>query len=41
MTPQERISYIERITIVMNYYGSMRVNKEKINNIYRKIIQLN
>jgi hypothetical protein len=30
---------LERIIIVMNYYASMGVNKEKINNIYRRILE--
>jgi hypothetical protein len=32
---------LERITIVMEYYASMGVNKEKINNIYRRILENN
>ena len=29
---------LERITQVLDYYASMGVNKERINNIYRKIL---
>lgn len=31
---------LQRITAILEYYQQMGVNKEKINAIYRKIIQL-
>ena len=30
---------LQRITVVLDYYASMGVNKERINNIYRKILK--
>jgi hypothetical protein len=30
---------LERIKIIMDYYASMGVNKEKINKIYRRILE--
>jgi hypothetical protein len=29
---------LQRITAILDYYASMGVNKEKINTIYRKIL---
>lgn len=32
------ISALERITIVMEFYAQRGINSERINNLYRKII---